>query len=57
MLLSTDGLPGPVMVNRFGNPAVIRPRYVRGPAAHFARSEAPPAPVTSMASSAPVSAS
>ena len=26
MLLSTEGLPGPVMVNRFGKPAVIRPR-------------------------------
>ena len=26
MLLSTDGLPGPVMVNRFGNPATVSPR-------------------------------
>ena len=23
---STDGLPGPVIVNRFGNPATMRPR-------------------------------
>ena len=26
MLVSTDGLPGPVMVNRLGNPATVRPR-------------------------------
>ena len=26
MLLSTDGLPGPVIMNMFGKPAVIRPR-------------------------------
>ena len=26
MLLSTDGLPGPVIVNRFGKPAIARPR-------------------------------
>jgi hypothetical protein len=26
ILLSTDGLPGPVIMNRFGKPAVIRPR-------------------------------
>ena len=26
MLVSTDGLPGPVIVNRFGKPATIRPR-------------------------------
>ncbi len=26
MLLSTDGLPGPVIVNRFGKPATVRPR-------------------------------
>ena len=25
MLLSTDGLPGPVIVNRFGNPAIAEP--------------------------------
>ena len=26
MLLSTDGLPGPVTRNRLGNPAIARPR-------------------------------
>jgi hypothetical protein len=26
MLLSTDGLPGPVTMNMFGNPADARPR-------------------------------
>jgi hypothetical protein len=34
MLRSTDGLPGPVIVNRFGNPAMPMPGYVRGPAAY-----------------------
>src|SRR5215471_4723119 len=35
MLESTDGLPGPVMVKRLGNPTVVRPRYVEGPSAHL----------------------
>ena len=35
MLLSTEGLPGPVMVNKLGNPATMMPRYVRGPSDHF----------------------
>ena len=26
MLLSTEGLPGPVMMNRFGKPATMMPR-------------------------------
>ena len=26
MLVSTDGLPGPVMVKRLGKPAMVRPR-------------------------------
>jgi len=26
MFDSTDGLPGPVMVKKFGNPLVIKPR-------------------------------
>ena len=26
MLVSTDGLPGPEIVNRFGNPTTPRPR-------------------------------
>src|ERR1700677_4382618 len=32
MLLSTEGDPGPVTMNRFGNPGVATPRYARGPA-------------------------
>src|ERR1044071_8665256 len=35
MLLRTEGLPGPVIMNMFGNPAVEIPRYVLGPAAHL----------------------
>jgi hypothetical protein len=31
----TEGLPGPVSMKKFGNPAVMSPRYVDGPAAHF----------------------
>ena len=57
MLLSTDGLPGPVMTNKFGKPAMVRPRYVRGPAAHLSRNERPPRPRMSTASKAPVMAS
>ena len=57
MLDSTDGLCGPVMVNRFGKPALIRPRYVRGPSAHFSRSSRPPRPRMSIRFSAPVMAS
>src|SRR5690349_12387651 len=37
ILVRTDGLPGPVIMNRFGKPADIRPRYARGPADHFSR--------------------
>src|SRR5579862_7366904 len=33
----TEGLPGPVSMKKFGNPAVMRPRYVDGPDAHFSR--------------------
>ena len=53
MLLSTDGLPGPVTVNRFGKPAIVSPSAVRGPSAHFSRSDRPPRPRRSIASSAP----
>src|SRR4029450_7423154 len=35
MLVSTDGLPGPVMVKRVGKPAMATPRYVFGPSVHF----------------------
>ena len=57
MLLSTEGLPGPVIVKRLGNPATASPRYVFGPADHFSRSVRPPRPRMSMASRAPVIAS
>ena len=57
MLLSTDGLPGPVTVNRFGNPAIVRPSDERGPSAHFSRSDRPSRPRRSTASNAPVIAS
>ena len=57
MLLSTDGLPGPVIMNRFGNPAVIMPRYVRGPASHLSRSSRPFLPRMSILVNAPVIAS
>src|SRR6202047_4404627 len=33
MLVSTEGLPGPVMVKRLGKRAMPRPRYVFGPLA------------------------
>ncbi len=57
MLLSTDGLSGPVMVNRLGKPAIATPRYVRGPAAHREESDTPFPSRMSMAVSAPVIAS
>jgi hypothetical protein len=44
-------------MNRFGKPAVARPRYVRGPAAHFSASVTPPRPRRSISRSAPVIAS
>ena len=53
MLLSTDGLPGPVTVKRFGKPAIASPSAERGPCAHFSRSEHPPRPRRSIACSAP----
>src|SRR5438128_1727054 len=57
MLLSTEGLPGPVMANRLGNPATVSPRYVRGPSVHASFSLRPARPRMSMLSSAPVMAS
>ena len=41
MFDSTDGLPGPVIRNRFGKPVVVRPRYVVGPWASGVFSVAP----------------
>jgi hypothetical protein len=57
MLLSTDGLPGPVTRNMFGNPATATPRYECGPAAHASRSDTPPGPMTEILVTAPVTAS
>jgi hypothetical protein len=57
MLASTDGLPGPVMVKKFGNPAVWMPSSVRAPSAHASRRSRPSRPRMSMRSSAPVMAS
>ena len=49
MLLSTEGLPGPVTVKRFGKPAIVSPSAERGPSAHFSRSERPSRPRRSIA--------
>src|SRR3984957_20380873 len=57
MLVSTAGLPGPVMVKRLGKPAMPRPRYVFGPSRHFSLSAWPPVPRMSIFNSAPVIAS
>ena len=40
MFDSTLGLPGPVIMNRLGNPAATSPRYARGPSAHSSREAA-----------------
>ena len=57
MFDSTDGLPGPVIVKKFGKPTVIKPRYVIGPWAHFSFSVRPSRPVMSTDTMAPVIAS
>ncbi len=57
MLASTDGLPGPLKVNRLGSCGIIMPRNVTGPSAHTSASRTPPAPTGSMRVSAPVMAS
>src|SRR3954468_1715048 len=57
MLDSTDGLPGPVIMNRLGKPAVPIPRYVRGPADHVSLSDNPSQPRMSTLVNAPVIAS
>ena len=57
MLENTEGLAGPVMVKKFGNPATVRPRYVRVPSAHFSFSVSPSRPWMSTATRAPVIAS
>ena len=57
MFDSTDGLPGPVIMYRFGNPTVINPRYVMGPSTQASRNDSPPRPVMSTPTIAPVIAS
>mmetsp|Transcript_18652 Transcript_18652/g.57337 ORF Transcript_18652/g.57337 Transcript_18652/m.57337 type:complete len:202 (-) Transcript_18652:1054-1659(-) len=57
MLLRTLGDSGPVMVNRFGKPATVSPKYVTGPSFQTSRSVLPSLPWTSTPSSAPVMAS
>src|SRR6516162_3837609 len=57
VLLNTDGDPGPVTMNMFGNPAATIPRYERGPDPHFSASGTPPTPRMSIRLSAPEIAS
>ena len=57
MFDNTDGLPGPVIMNRLGKPDTIRPRYVTGPSAHASRRVRPSRPVMSTLTIAPVIAS
>ena len=44
MLDSTDGLPGPVIMNRLGKPVEPMPRYVRGPALQVSLRDSPSRP-------------
>ncbi|CAB4724361.1 unannotated protein [freshwater metagenome] len=57
MLESTDGLCGPVTMNRFGKSLAMRPRYVWGPASHAFFSVLPFLPSMSTLTMAPVIAS
>ena len=57
MLVSTDGLPGPVMVNRLGKPAIGSPGRCAAPRSTSRASARPPRPRMSISSSAPVMAS
>ena len=57
MLVNTDGLPGPEMVNMLGKPGTVSPRYVRGPADHFSCMVSPSLPVIATRSIDPVIAS
>jgi hypothetical protein len=50
-------IAGPVIVNRFGKPAIASPRYVCGPSFHFSASDWPPRPRIPRFFSGPVSAS
>ena len=57
MLDSTLGLPGPVIMKKFGNSVDMRPRYCSGPCSHFLFSVVPLRPVMSTLTIAPVIAS
>ena len=57
MLASTDGLPGPLKLNRFGSRGTITPRNVTGPSAQSSDSLSPPGPTGSIRVIAPVNAS
>jgi hypothetical protein len=57
MLKSTDGLPGPVVIYIFGNPAVIIPRCVIGPSDHLSFNDSLLTPLTLIPQTAPVRAS
>src|SRR5262245_25066224 len=54
---NADGLPGPVIVNMFGKPATMSPRYVVGPSLHASRSVRPSRPEMSTRRIEPVIAS
>ena len=45
ILARTEGLPGPVIINKLGKPAEAKPRYARGPASHFFKRLKPLRPV------------
>ena len=57
ILVNTDGLPGPVIINILGKPLDVSPRYVCGPSCHFSESKLPPLPTIFIFASAPVIAS
>ena len=57
MFASTDGLPGPLKLKRFGNRGTITPKNVTGPSAQISDSRRPPGPTGSMRVIAPVNAS
>src|SRR5215469_12279044 len=56
MFDSTEGLPGPVRMKKFGNPEVMSPRYVDGPASHFSLSDKPSRQATFAPTRGPVMA-
>ena len=45
MFASTDGLPGPLKLNRFGSRGTITPRNVTGPSAQISDSRSPSGPI------------